>query len=125
MDLSAILPLLLKAQGNKTENNRDDNSDGGGDSESAEKNTGAKKSGGLNPADLLAMMSAGGGGGLDRDSLLKSIMPAGNNNIAQIMSLATSMNQNNNRPRVSPAGIRPIKSFANNDVIGKLVKFFQ
>ena len=124
MDLSAILPLLLKAQqGTQTTNNKTDDDSGSGE-DNAGQNAGVKKNGGLNPTDLLTMMSSNGGS-LDRDALLKSILPAGGGNLAQIMTLANSMNQTQNKRRSHPAGIRPIKAFANNDVIGKLVKFFQ
>jgi len=125
MDMSTLLPLLMNAKGGNK--NNADNS-GGKEGETSE-----NKKGGLNPADLLSMMN-NNGGKIDHTALLQNLMPnmqgGENGNIAQIMSLASAMNQgnnsgNNNRRNRPPAGIRPIKSFANNDVIGRLVKYFQ
>jgi len=125
MDMSSILPLLMNAKGGNKKNNDS------GDEKSDD--TSESKKGGLNTADLLSMMN-NNGGNLDRNALMQNLIPnmmggSDNGNIAQIMSLASAMNQNNNgnnnRRNRPPAGIRPIKGIANNDVLGKLVKFFQ
>ena len=126
MDMSALLPLLMNAKGG----NKNSDSNSGGETKSDGASEQSKK-GGLNPADLLSMMN-NNGGKLDQSALIQSLIPnmpgGGDGNLAQIMSLASAMNQNNgnnNRRSRPPAGIRPIKGFANNDVIGRLVKFFQ
>jgi len=122
MDISTLLPLFMNAKGGSKSN-----------SDSTSSDSSENKKSGLNPADLLSMMNSNGGN-LDRTALLQNLMPnmqgGENGNLAQIMSLASAMNQNNggnnnNRRSRPPAGIRPIKDFANNDVIGRLVKFFQ
>jgi len=127
MDMSTLLPLLMNAKGGNK-----NNSDNSGEGKASDAS--ANKKGGVNPADLLSMMN-NNGGNIDRTALLQNLIPnmqgGENGNLAQIMSLASAMNQNNNsngnnnRRSRPPAGIRPIKGFANNDVIGKLVKYFQ
>jgi len=122
MDLSAILPLLLQTQGAK-------GTDSKAGSEQDDTSTDSKKGGGLNPAQLLSMMNGmNNGGKMDSAELIKTLMPdGGGGNLAQVMSLASAMNQNQPKRKKAmlPSGIKPIKQIAGNDIIGKIVKFFE
>lgn len=113
MDMNSILPLLLK------KNDGQSNNDGQTDGTNNNNNN--------NSMDNMKLISSllQNGGNVDQSTLFNTIAnSSGNPQLAQTLSLAQNMRSNNTKKTNQPMGLRPIKRFASDDIMGKLTKFF-
>ena len=105
MDINSILPLLLK---NKV-----------GDSTSNVDGSNATPPTDTNTALMQSILS----GKTDQSTLISALASSsGNPQLAQTLSMAQNMRSNNQKRNAN--GLKPIKPFVNNDIMGKLTKYF-
>jgi hypothetical protein len=109
MDINSILPILLK------------------NNQSAESPNASKENIGTNQnsqsADSMQLITSLLSGNADQSTLINSLAKnSGNPQLAQTLSLA--QNLKNNTKKNNPMGLKAIKPFVNNDIMGKLTKYF-
>jgi hypothetical protein len=102
MDINSILPLLFKNKTNSTDPTSSDTSN--------------------NNDGSMALIQSLLSGTTDQSTLISTLANSSNNpQLAQTLNLANNI-KNSHKP--NSVGLRPIKQFANNDIIGKLSKYF-
>lgn len=97
MDISSILPMLMKKNGGPD-------------------NTAANSNDSMSSL-LTGMMS---GQKMDKNEILSKMIPGDKGNLVNLMS--TLGNKGNKQ--ASPVGLKAIKNFAANDILGIMVKYF-
>lgn len=113
MDINSVLPFLLQ---NINKDNQSNSENNGNNSANQ-----GKGKGGIDSMELIQSMLKGDG--VDNSSIISALAKnSGNPQMATVLSLAETLNKK--KPTTQPTGLAPIIPFVNNDIMGKLTKFF-
>ncbi|MDR3021279.1 MAG: hypothetical protein LBU60_01165 [Clostridiales bacterium] len=106
MDLNSIIPLLLNNSKSQTKTESENDSH-------------ASTNDSVNSMLLTSLIS----GKSDQTALINAIAKnSGNPQLSQALNLANNIK--NTQKKVNPSGFKAIKPFVNNDIMGKLTKYF-
>ena len=124
MDISSILPMLMQKNGGDNDRtkammNALSSMRGNSGAESA-----LSDGGNQNLAQLLSMMNGAGkpndGGAPDLTSMFANGSQKPNLNLVNLLSTLHKPNKNVKRPR----GMKPVKAFMPDEILGKIIKYF-